>query len=388
MHFDARVQIDLPHRVRFTRDAFAPDNSTLRDVFAENPWGQRAKLLVVVDQGLVAARPTLQNQIQRYFEESSKHSPEIVGFRALPGGEQIKNDLSLLEALLGDLHRLGIDRRSTVLALGGGALLDTVGFAAAMTHRGVRLVRMPSTTLAQTDSGVGVKNGVNMFGQKNFIGTFAVPWAVVNDLSLLDTLSDRDWRCGLAEAVKVALLKDTELYHTIQRSAADLTQRDAAVGDEVWKRSAKLHLHHITAPVSAGGGGDPFESAAARPLDFGHWAAHKLEALTDYELRHGEAVALGLALDTTYAALAGLLPDPVARRVRGTLSSLGFQLSHPALNDPALLGGLDEFRQHLGGRLTITLIRDVARPIEVHEIDRVLMKHAAQQLLSVAAPVA
>lgn len=382
MQADTRVQLDLPHRVRFTRDAFSLDNATLRDVLESDSREPQGKLLVVGDQGIVTARPGLQNQIENYFGESAGSGVELVGFRALPGGEQIKNDLSLLESLLGDMHRLGIDRRSTVLAIGGGAMLDTVGFAAAVTHRGVRLVRMPSTTLAQADSGVGVKNGVNMFGQKNFIGTFAVPWAVVNDSALLDTLSDRDWRCGLAEAVKVGLLKDAEFYRTIQRSAADLVQRRAGAGNPIWQRSAELHLHHITAATSAGGGGDPFESETARPLDFGHWAAHKLETLTGFALRHGEAVAVGLALDVTYAALTGLLHESVAEDIRRTLAALGFALSHPALGDPALFGGIDEFRQHLGGQLTVTLIQDVGQPLEVHNIDQSVMRRAAAQLMS------
>ena len=342
----------------------------------------RGKLLVVVDQGLVLARPELQQQIEAYFADEVAGLPRLVGFRALPGGEQIKNDLSLLESLLGDLHRLEIDRRSTVLAIGGGALLDTVGFAAAVTHRGVRLVRMPSTTLSQADSGVGVKNGVNMFGQKNFIGTFAVPWAVVNDLALLDSLSDRDWRCGLAEAVKVALLKDAAFYATLRDLAGSWVKRDPQTSDAVWQRSAELHLHHITASTSEGGGGDPFENQTARPLDFGHWAAHKIETLSGFELRHGEAVALGLALDVTYAARVGLLEEAVADDIRRTLSMMGFELSHPLLGDPALLDGLDEFRQHLGGRLTVTLIEGVGRPVDVHEIDHDQMRRAAHQLLA------
>lgn len=380
MQPDARVQLDLAHRVRFTRDVFASTNGTLRDLFEAKSTSPTGKLLVVVDQQLVSHRPGLQREIESYFSDSSRALPKIVGFCSLPGGERVKNDLSLLESLLGDLNRFEIDRHSYVLAIGGGALLDTVGFAAAVTHRGVRLLRMPTTTLAQADSGVGVKNGVNMFGQKNFIGTFAVPWAVVNDLTLLETLSDRDWRCGLAEAVKVALLKDPALYQTIKDSVPALVQRDAKTADPIWQRSAELHLHHITAPVSSGGGGDPFESTTARPLDFGHWAAHKLEALTGYALRHGEAVAIGLALDIRYAQITGLLSESVANDICHILTALGFELSHPVLNDAALFDGIDEFRQHLGGQLTVTLIRGVGQPIEIHEIEVDLMRRAAQQL--------
>src|SRR5204862_2038620 len=130
--------------------------------------------------------------------------------KIVPGGERAKQSPALIAALHADLQRLGIDRQSFVVAIGGGALLDAVGYAAATAHRGVRLIRVPTTVLAQADSGVGVKNGINAFGKKNFLGTFAPPAAVINDSTFLVTLSDREWRSGLAEAIKVALLKDSQ----------------------------------------------------------------------------------------------------------------------------------------------------------------------------------
>lgn len=357
-------------------------NPTLAQVLDVRDEPGEPRLWVVVDQGLVESTLTLQRDLKGYVAYHADRLPRLVGFRAMPGGEQGKNDLSLLESLLGEINRLGIDRRSTVLVIGGGALLDMVGFAAAVTHRGVRLVRMPTTTLAQGDSGVGVKNGVNMFGKKNFIGTFAVPHAVVNDLALLDTLSDRDWRCGLAEAVKVALLKDAEFYTLLRDNAEDLARRTSTLSDDVWQRSAQLHLHHITASKADGGGGDPFENLSARPLDFGHWSAHKLEQLTGYELRHGEAVAIGLALDVTYAAHTGLLTPAIATDIKATLTRMGFALAHPELTNPALLDGLNEFREHLGGQLTVTMIRGVADPLDLHEIDTALMQRCIDELTS------
>ncbi len=200
------------------------------------------------------------------------------------------------------LVSLGVDRHAFVVGIGGGALLDPVGYAAASTHRGVRLVRVPTTVLAQNDSGVGVKNGVNAFGVKNFLGTFAPPFAVLNDSRFLRTLPPRDTIAGMAEAVKVALIRDAAFF-ALARGA---TPRAGAVrARRPWRtmirRCAELHMRHIAQ------GGDPFETGSARPLDFGHWAAHKLESADRHELRHGEAVAIGLALDTRYSALAGML---------------------------------------------------------------------------------
>ncbi|MEM1354684.1 MAG: 3-dehydroquinate synthase [Planctomycetota bacterium] len=378
MSNDPNIALNLPHRVRFLRDAFALDNTTLAGLMPSDPE-QPARVMACVDQGLVEAVPDLQRRAERYFAHHQEQLPRLVGFRSIVGGEQCKNDLSQLEALLAEIDKQHLDRHSYILVIGGGAVLDMVGFAAAVAHRGIRLVRMPTTTLAQADSGVGVKNSVNMFGKKNFIGTFAVPWAVVNDLTLLDGLNDREWRSGLSEAVKVGLLKDAGLYRLISRRADMLCKRDRALADDVIQRSAHLHLDHIAH------GGDPFEMTTARPLDFGHWSGHKLEQLTDFAIKHGEGVALGLALDVTYCELLGMLAPEVARDVRRTLQTLGFDLYHPAMDDAdALLAGLDEFREHLGGRLTITLIEGVGQPVNVHQIDRDTMAAAIGKLREVS----
>jgi 3-dehydroquinate synthase len=268
-----------------------------------------------------------------------------------------------------------LDRRSYVIAIGGGAMLDAVGYAAAIAHRGIRLVRLPTTTLAQADSGVGVKNAINYFGKKNWVGTFAVPWAVINDSALLQTLPDRDFQLGFSEAVKVALLKDREEFEWLCANADRIRRRDMRAANRAIYHSCVLHLRHITA------GGDPFEMLEARPLDFGHWSAHKLEPMTGYQIRHGEAVAIGVAIDCFYSSLKLGFPPPDALRVCRCLQALGLQLWHDELQPvDRLLDGLEEFRQHLGGRLTITMLRGIAEPINVHEIDTAVMKAAIQQL--------
>jgi 3-dehydroquinate synthase len=263
-------------------------------------------------------------------------------------------------------------------------VLDAAGYAASTVHRGVRLIRLPSTVLSQDDSAVGVKNGVNAFGQKNYLGTFAPPYAVINDFKLLTTLSDRDWRGGLSEAVKAALIRDAPFFDFIESRAAALIGRDMTAMEAVIRRSAELHLQHITT------GGDPFETGSSRPLDFGHWAAHKLERLSSHRLRHGQAVSIGIALDTTYSQLAGWLPEPEWRRIIALLQDLELPVFTPEMgrhlddeqHAACVLRGLDEFREHLGGRLTIMLLRGIGQPFDVHEIDRELVARSIAVLKS------
>jgi 3-dehydroquinate synthase len=264
---------------------------------------------------------------------------------------------------------MGVDRHAFVVGIGGGAFLDLIGYVAATTHRGVRHIRVPTTVLAQNDSGVGVKNGVNAFGMKNLLGCFAPPFAVLNDADFLRTLQPRDKLAGMAEAVKVALIRDAVFFDWLEANAEDLRNFESAAMRHMIRRCAELHMKQI------GQGGDPFETGSARPLDYGHWSAHKLESLTSHELRHGEAVAIGLALDTRYSVQVGLLAPGGEERVYSLLKSLGFHLWHPALErrdadgEWLLLRGLQEFREHLGGDLTITLLQSLGVGVEVHQMD-------------------
>ncbi len=368
---DASFAVDFAHRLRFTQDAFDPDNLTLRGVL---PADGRHRLLVFIDDGVTNADAGLIDRIDAYVRAHDDRMFLAGEVRITPGGERAKNDLETWLDAARAVDETGVCRHSFVVAIGGGAMLDAVGFAAATAHRGVRLIRLPTTTLAQDDAGVGVKNGVNAFGKKNFLGAFAPPWAVINDTSFLRTLSDRDFRAGLSEAVKVALLKDPVFFETLVREARVLAARDEAAIAPVIERSAALHLAHIVE------GGDPFEMSAARPLDFGHWSAHKLEQLTDFEVRHGEAVSIGLALDLLYSVEKAGLAEAEAVRAIGCLANLGLPVHHPRLHEDAIFEGLDEFREHLGGALTITLLRDVGDAVDVHEIDRDVMRACLRRL--------
>ncbi len=262
-------------------------------------------------------------------------------------------------------------------------MLDAVGYAAATAHRGLRLVRVPTTVLAQDDSAMGVKNGINAFGKKNYLGAFAPPFAVIDDFDFLPTLPDRDWLSGVSEAIKAALIKDPDFFAHIEHQAAKLVSRDQAAMEDVIRHSAALHLSHIATA------GDPFEQTSSRPLDFGHWAAHKLEQLSRHRLRHGEAVAIGIALDSTYSYLSGSLRReglasnhrPAASPETGGLGSgaRGGDSTIPAI-PRSVLGGLAEFREHLGGQLTIMLLRSIGDAFDVHEIDTGVMIRSIETL--------
>ncbi len=371
---EARLTVAHRFPVVFADHVLAPGTPALAELIGRATAGERPRAAFVVDGGLAGARPALADEIAAYAAAHAARFEAVAEVFIMPGGEAAKNDPAVVQGLLGWFAAKGLDRHSCVVALGGGAVLDAVGFAAATAHRGLRLVRLPSTVLAQNDAGIGVKNGINGFGQKNFIGCFAPPHGVLIDHTLLASLPDRHRRAGLAEAVKVALIRDSGFFAWLGAHGAELARFAEAPTREMVRRTALLHLAQITR------GGDPFETGSARPLDCGHWAAHKLESLTGHALLHGEAVAIGLALDARYARLAGLLADGQDAAVARLLEGLGFALWHPALDDPRLLDGLEEFRQHLGGRLTVTLPTGLGHATEVHALDRALVAAARDWL--------
>lgn len=372
------IRVEYRHRIYFTRGLFQPGNPLLHDVLVEAGATPRSAV-VTLDAGVAAANPGLAESIERSFAAAGRvrlAEPPLV----LPGGEAAKNSGEAVERVQALIARQAICRHSYVIAVGGGAHLDVVGYAAATAHRGVRHVRVPTTTLAQADSGVGVKNGINAFGRKNFVGTFAPPHAVLNDFELLASLPPRDLRCGYAEAVKVALIRDGAFFADLEAEAEALARFEPTRLERLIHRCAALHAAHIATA------GDPFELGSARPLDFGHWAAHKLEQLTNYTLRHGEAVAIGIALDTLYARRLGWLDAASAGRVLALLERLGFALYDPALDARdargrrLVLEGIEEFREHLGGRLTITLLQGLGRGVEAHELEAGRVAESIEEL--------
>ncbi len=368
--YQQEFTIRYNYPVYFTERVFDRDNPVFAHALSRRESGKRHRFTAFVDANVAATWPALVHEIAAYAQSHAATMELVAPPEVVPAGEQVKNDPALVTRLQHRLGELGIDRHSYVVGVGGGALLDMIGFVAATTHRGVRHIRVPTTVLAQNDSGVGVKNGVNAFGKKNFLGCFAPPHAVLNDFDFLRTLHPRDRISGIAEAVKVSLIRDAMFFEWLEANADALRNCVAHATSRMIRRCAELHMRQIAQ------GGDPFESGSGRPLDYGHWSAHKLEALTAHELRHGEAVAIGVTLDTRYSVQAGMLPAGADDRVYALFKRLGFHLWHPAMESRddhgafLILDGIEEFREHLGGELTVTMLRGIGRGEEVNSLDR------------------
>ena len=374
------IPISFQHRVSFTHGSFDAKNQTLRDLVADScELGEQSKVLVLLDSGVAEANPGLADKILRYFTVHTDILNLVTEPMILQGGEPCKNNWSLVEKIWQAVEFHKICRHSYIIAIGGGAFLDLAGFGASTAHRGIRLIRMPTTTLSQGDGGVGVKNGVNYFGKKNWVGNFSVPFAIVNDLEFLSSLPERTCRDGIIEAIKVALIRDKDFYHYLRDHASNLGRLETRQLELVIRRSAENHADHIATS------GDPFEHGSARPLDFGHWVAHKLEQLSEFTVSHGEAVAIGMAVDLIYSVHIGLLDRRTAEEILDLIHEVGFDLWSPLLDReqrgrPVILAGLEEFREHLGGKLTITLVPEIGDKLEVHEMDEEAILKSLEEL--------
>jgi len=372
--------VSYEYPVVFTHGLFSPANKTLEEVAGRLGEQRRHRIVAFIDDGMAEVRPGLASEIEACFAARPSVFELVAPPRPVPGGERCKNNAQVISDMLAVLAVNKMDRHSFVLAVGGGAVLDGVGFATALFHRGLRLIRVPTTVLAQNDAGVGVKNAINFLQTKNLLGTFAPPFAVLNDLDFLRTLPDTAWTDGIAEAFKVAIIKDEPFFLRLCDLAPRLKARDGTAMEELVFRCAELHLEHIRS------NGDPFEFGRARPLDFGHWSAHKLEQMSDYAVSHGAAVAIGIALDSFYAMRRKWITSGQFEAVHDGLCRAGFSLWNDLLERRGgdgsfeILSGLREFQEHLGGDLCVTMPRGLGAKFEIHEMDRGLIEEAIEEL--------
>ena len=269
----------------------------------------------------------------------------------LPDGEAHKtlaNAARVLDVLIA--NRFGRD--CALVALGGGVVGDLTGFAAACYQRGVAFVQVPTTLLAQVDSAVGGKTGVNHPGGKNLIGAFHQPVLVVSDIATLATLPARELRAGLAEVIKYGLICDAALFAWLEEHLDELLARDGAALAHVIRRSCEIKAAIV--------GRDEREQGERALLNLGHTFGHALESATDYKAwLHGEAVAAGLSMAAALSRECGLLPGAEAARIVRLLERAGLPTRAASVKPAAVLEHMRIDKKVLGGRLRLVLLRGI-----------------------------
>jgi 3-dehydroquinate synthase len=328
------------------------------------------KLFVVTEENI------WRNQGGRVRSALSAHPFEVLYFA---GGEDRKR-MSSVEALAEQMVERGGDRSSLVIAFGGGVVGDLAGFLAAIFMRGVPVIQIPTTLLAQVDASVGGKTGANLVAGKNLIGAFHQPRAVLIDPDVLATLSGRQYRAGLYEVIKAGIIASPPLFDRMEVDAKAVLARDPAVAEEIIAESVRIKAEVVTA--------DEREGDLRRILNFGHTLGHALEAETSYErLLHGEAVAFGMRAATHLSSIHGALCHEHRDRILHCLDQYGVlpDISDVPAENLVRRTGADKKTVH--GKVHFVLAGRIGAARIVTGIPETAVLEAARRALSELAPV-
>ena len=356
------INVRLDERVATTQPATRSyiihvGDTILQDigVLLANDSVQRA--VVVSDQAVSATHGKTVTEVLQDASITLDHL-------SIPSGEASKS-LAESERLWNEFARLKIDRKTAILAVGGGVVGDLTGFVAATFSRGLRFWQVPTTLVAQVDSAIGGKTGVNLPAGKNLVGAFWQPRGVVADISTLTTLPDREYVSGLAEVVKYGMILDAEFFHWLEDNALPVRDRDKRSVAHIVRRSAELKTFVVER--------DEREITGLRAcLNYGHTFAHAFETATGYgTLLHGEAVSLGMMAAASLACSMNRIDQLVVDRQQKLLETLGLPVSTTTLNgieDDDLLGVMSRDKKNVGGKLRFILPSTIG---EVETVDNV-----------------
>ena len=290
----------------------------------------------------------------------------------LPSGEEHKR-LERIEWLCGRFLEAGLDRSSVIMALGGGVVGDIAGFAAAVFMRGIRFVQVPTTIVAQVDSSVGGKTGVNHPLGKNAIGAFHQPSVVVIDLALLKSLPDREVRAGLAEVIKHGVIADADLFAYMEAKADAILAKDLAALEWPVLRSCEIK----SAVVAE----DELEQGLRANLNYGHTFGHAFEAVTEYRhFLHGEAVALGMQASAVLAAKLGMVDEAFVARQRKCMTAYGLPVAWPEIPVDETLALMKRDKKSRAGTLRFVLPDRMGHVVQRTDISEAQVRESLEAL--------
>ncbi len=266
---------------------------------------------------------------------------------AIPAGETSKTR-RVRDRLEDAIIALGASRDTALVALGGGVVGDLVGFVAATYHRGIPYIQIPTTLTAMVDSAIGGKTGINHPAGKNFLGAFHQPAGIYADLDYLKTLSDREFRSGMAEVVKCGVIADRGLFETLETHSERLARRDPDLMSRIVETCCRIKVRVVAA--------DPRDTNRRKILNFGHTVGHALETLSRYRMAHGDAVSIGMVAEAAIASRAGLLSERAAARIERLLRAIGLPTALPArLRPKDILEVAHRDKKTRQGRVTYAL---------------------------------
>ena len=330
-----------------------------------------SELLPQASRIFIVTVPPVRKRWGAKFVRSLTASGFKVQVIPMPDGEPSKR-LATVEALSDKLARLGADRQAVVIALGGGVVGDVGGLLASLYMRGIELVQVPTTVLAQVDASIGGKTAVNLVAGKNLLGTFYHPRVVLIDPGVLKTLPEREFRAGLYEALKCGVIGDVELFLRFEQNRAKILKRDPVELEWLIAQSVKLKAEVVSA--------DEREGGLRRVLNLGHTIGHALEAETGYSrLLHGEAVAWGMIAATNIAMSVNRTDSVTAGRITDAVLGLG-RLPEISVNARKILGRLQSDKKTQNGVVHFVLPREIGKVEVASDVPEDVVLNAVEEL--------
>ncbi len=332
--------------------------------------GARLKELNLSRKVSVITNPIISNIYGKIVEEGLKRSgfgPIII---TIPDGEEYKT-LLWISHLYDELLSYRLDRRSAIVALGGGVIGDMAGFVAATYMRGIPYIQVPTTLLAQVDSSVGGKTGVNHIIGKNMIGAFYQPGLVWIDIKTLETLPERELRAGISEVIKYGIISDIELFKYLEKKIENIISLDESSLGHIIKRSCEIKAEVVSR--------DEREEGLRSILNFGHTIGHAIETLTNYTTyKHGEAVALGMLYEAKIANRMGLCDKDVMERLKDLILRSGLPTKLPDISADKIIEAMQVDKKVREEKIRIVLPEAIGR-VSLSEIDNSIIQAVVEE---------
>jgi 3-dehydroquinate synthase len=337
--------------------------------------GEHLGKLVAKRRVFVVTVPSVRRRWAKVLLRSLEQNGVRASILEMPDGERFKR-LATLEKLAERLLKERADRNSTLIALGGGVTCDVTGFLASVYMRGVDVIQIPTTVLAQVDAAIGGKTGVNLQSGKNLLGTFHQPRAVLIDPEVLSTLSSQEYRAGLYESIKCGIIGDAALFHLFEVQRREILDRDQQVIEKVIAHSVRLKARVVSA--------DEREGGLRQVLNFGHTIGHALEAETHYtQLLHGEAVAWGMIAATHIALSTGHLDQKAAERIASAILGFG-KLPGLRIKSASVMKRLQSDKKTREGVVHFVLPTKIGKVEIVSDVPAVVVRSAVDYIRKLA----
>jgi 3-dehydroquinate synthase len=360
-----RMKVNLDKKTSASYEIYIGENILDRMglIIAKNNWASR--YIMITDSNI-------STQYGERVWETLRGMELKVDMIDFPAGEAAKNFETSLH-IIDRMMDLGADRTSALIALGGGVVGDITGFIASIYMRGIPYIQVPTTLLAQVDSSIGGKTGIDLPQGKNLLGTFCQPKGVFIDLAFLNTLTPREFGSGLAEIVKYGIIDDPELFSSLEVEAEDIRTRNMNLLEKIITRSCRIKKGIVEI--------DEMEKGVRRILNFGHTIGHAIEAESGYSISHGDAISIGMVAAALISERLKYLPSEDRKRIISLIRSFGLPTRIPkTLSSDGIVSRINRDKKKEGDTIHFVLLKKIGIPFVNGSVPEPLMGEVIEVL--------